>query len=798
MDISFETSYLRYVVGTDGMNKSFEDKQTRKNYLNPDPAVPSYFMTITPQGNGKPVHSKCLQYQEAKSNLHVDFETPGLWATLHVEHNPSDLYLTFELTELSDPGVDSIEFGPLFLLTNEIGLTLANARTSDFAGALLALNLCTRTDCWPNPKGALLRAGADRSVGLVGAKFAMFGCPPDQILALVALIEKDNKPPLPYPLLDGIWAKESPEVKTSYLFVDLTISNYTEIIDYATQGGFRYIMVRDWIWNSGDYSVNTTYFPDGPTDLKMVSTAVHQAGLKLGMHGDGMFIGKSSSWVNPLPEKGILMYPGLERELAKDIYPGDTSIPTTTSPITPSIDYQCGYLPPGVQSEGTRYTELRGYHLRIEDEIIPYTDLSSSGFTTPPVKSPHPAGTKINNFAEYFISPYVYYLPDPTDPFYDKMVNKLAEAIEMFTFDMIYPDGLGEPLLINPWPVGLLPSWYLANLMVSKLYKAVQEAVQQRPFLYVRTPQCCHLPTPDQTDPTGMKVKYACTDYPWHVLSRSNTIDYLKPENLNGAQVTTALIIKHFDGIRLPGASYAKRDLDPIEFGWIGFFGGDHPLKGCDSTRPREINYAWAKAPAYGAAMSLETTYDALKSNGRTAEILCIISQWEKVRLSIYFSETVREQLKTPQQEFILEGTSGKDWKVLPVKYENNGDNGSPNNWTFVGTDSWTFDNPYDEQPVFISIDASIAPVSIINPTISLNGNSLTFMVHLEPGWYLEYSATGVLQVFDKNGLTQPATPPVGSQLLARQGPNEVKFSSVGPFNPAFRITLGTQGKPLN
>ncbi|HEX8933877.1 MAG TPA: hypothetical protein VF788_06735, partial [Pseudonocardiaceae bacterium] len=121
-----------------------------------------------------------------------------------------------------------------------------------------------------------------------------------------------------------------------------------------------------------------------------------------------------------------------------------------------------------------------------------------------------------------------------------------------------------------------------------------------------------------------------------------------------------------------------------------------------DATRPREIEYAWAKALAYGAAMSLETHYDDLRGNGRTTEILSLIRRWEELRLSNYFSDTVRDQLKVLGKEFTLKPSTEGNWKVLPITYHEN-----------KGGNDWTFHNPYATQHAFISIDTgpSAAPI---------------------------------------------------------------------------------------
>ena len=121
------------------------------------------------------------------------------------------------------------------------------------------------------------------------------------------------------------------------------------------------------------------------------------------------------------------------------------------------------------------------------------------------------------------------------------------------------------------------------------------------------------------------------SNFSWHVFSRGNTTDFVHTG-----------IIDHFDRVSLAGAARCADDLQPFEFGWFGYF--THSLAG-NASRPREMEYAWCKALAHGAAMSLETNKAALDANGRTGEILARIKKWEKLKLADYFPETIKKQL---------------------------------------------------------------------------------------------------------------------------------------------------------
>ena len=168
----------------------------------------------------------------------------------------------------------------------------------------------------------------------------------------------------------------------------------------------------------------------------------------------------------------------------------------------------------------------------------------------------------------------------------------------------------------------------------------------------------------------------------------------------------------------MANSAYSIADLQPFEFGWFGYF--THSLAG-DATRPREMEYAWCKALAYGAAMSLETTKAALDANGRTREIFARIRNWEELKLNGYFPEGIREQLKVPGHEFVLDRISDGAWEILPIIY-------GPEHYVAKvdgSENAWTFNNPYPDQPLSVFIDAK--------PHLTEYGDSANTIL-LEPG----------------------------------------------------------------
>jgi hypothetical protein len=87
-------------------------------------------------------------------------------------------------------------------------------------------------------------------------------------------------------------------------------------------------------------------------------------------------------------------------------------------------------------------------------------------------------------------------------------------------------------------------------------------------------------------------------------------------------------------------------------------------------------------------------------------------------------------------------------------------------------------------------------PRPLENPTLRINGQTVTFPARLETDWYLEFSGSGKARIFDPNGFTKAEVAPGGPvpvPLLLR-GTNRIAFEHRGA--PA-KVTISTRGKPL-
>ena len=693
--IVFETDHVTYMVGSDGLNKAFIDKRSGRNHLDDTAAVP--FMFVEKDGKWSP--STAVEW--LGGFLRVTFADTGVWAKVHARGLGN--YLTLEVTAVSGQGVSEIHLVRVPLdITQTIGSSLAHCRDESYAAAIIPLNIETHCYVAPlkrvvagQPPPAMVYGGARGHVGprdgqhpvliahadhrlrLDGAKVAVLGCPTNKLLDIIEQIEIENG--LPHPTIDGVWARRSPEQMKSLLYTDISEQTADAVIAYAKAGGFATIHINRPVWcaSNGTYLINRKNFPNGEAGLKAVSRKIHAAGLKFGMHNWDMVIHKHDPLVRPVPAQGFLMYPDRRRMLAANIGPADTFIPTKTSPN-------------GLLSKGDKAVHY-GRDLRIGDEIIVYGDLKRTepyGFTGcirgahGTVSAAHTAGAAIDNFAEFYWS---YYKPDVRSELFDRIMRAEAALLDRFEVDYYYPDGSGENT--NQYPP-VLPDWYVRGL----------SAVKRGHY-------------------TRREVRFAhgaVSNFAWHVLTQGNHSDCVQ----NGVR-------QHFNRSLVESAHY-RANLQPFDLGWFGYF--THNLTG-PATRPREMAYAWCKALAYGAPISLSTDKNRLDGNGRTAEILAMIRNWEELKVAGYFPEHIRKQLQQPNHEFALEQTGGDAWQVRPVSY-------APDKYV-ANVDGkqnvWSFRSEHLSQPLRVVIEPM--------PELSAHGDPRN-VVLIKPG-PLKLATTG-------------------------------------------------------
>lgn len=448
--------------------------------------------------------------------------------------------------------------------------------------------------------------------GMDNQRVAFIAVPTGRFLNSLEEIEREYR--LPSPRLDGYWAKASPYVHTNYLFIDLSESNIDEVIRYATLGGFQYILVycSSWASSFGSYPINRKNFPRGEESLKAAIDKCHAAGLKVGMHMMTSLVSKADPLVRPIPDRRLLKEG--ESTLAHDLGEADRDLVTTTDLCTSSPEY--------------RHHSLvgEGIDIRIDNEIIRCRHVGGLDAKTladctrafAGTKSAfHKAGTRVQRLVQRYGS----YLVDLKTSLKNELADRIAGLINRCGFDMIYFDG-GEANNANG------PGWY----WISQQQMSVWDRVQREILV----------------QGSGM------THWTWHIFSRATCDDF------------AALASKEYlDHHKIKNAwYYLTRNLMPAELGWWGLLVDTYDHL---ATLPDEIEHLGVRMLALGSPVSVETTLQVLKKNGRTEKILGLLSAVNHLRLSRTLTQERRDKLRTGAWRIIADKSEPR---FHPSSYE--------------------------------------------------------------------------------------------------------------------------------
>jgi hypothetical protein len=575
----FETGMARLVIGSDGVANSLIEKQNEKEQLR---AGRLPFATVRKGGQLFPASAV-----ERRADLfHVMFGTSDVSADYRIAASAE--YLVVELVGVQGDGIEEIRLVQLDTPLANLGRLLSVRWDNEFAICLMALT--NQVDS--TIAGSITSASVYPGFSMQGQRVAIIAAPTPRFLEVVRKVERDFQ--LPSPTIGGTWAKLSKDVRTSYLFTDLSEANADETIRYAKMGGLRYILIYSDTWSAslGSYPINPKSFPHGEAGLKSVIERCHAAGLKVGMHMLTSFVGKNDPLVRPKPDPGLLK--DGEAVLATGVSESSTELKAISPLALAGSPIQTG-----------------SSDIVIDDEIIHCDQIIGTKFVgcargfagTRP--GSHKAGAELQNLD---VRSGGYYMADPKSPLERVISNRIAGVINRAGFDMIYLDG-GGVMNANR------PAWYWEETQPLQIWE------QSKHDLLVQ----------------GGGI----SNWAWHIVSRGTCDDY------------AAVAVKQYlDYHKIADAwRFYHNNFLPAELGWVGFLqdAPDHP-----ATTPDELEYYAVRMLALDSAVSLETRSSALRANGRTEEMLKLLGKYEQLRLSGSVPKTVREQLA--QGEWHLTG----------------------------------------------------------------------------------------------------------------------------------------------
>lgn len=136
--------------------------------------------------------------------------------------------------------------------------------------------------------------------GVVGSKIALFGCPADRALDVIAKIELDEG--LPHPVIDGEWAKKSAKATASYLIIGFSEENLDQAIELTKKAGLEYLYHGDPFDTWGHFKLNEKAFPDNWESMRRCVQRAEEEGIRLGVHTLSNFISTNDPYVSPVPD----------------------------------------------------------------------------------------------------------------------------------------------------------------------------------------------------------------------------------------------------------------------------------------------------------------------------------------------------------------------------------------------------------------------------------------------------------------------------------------------------------------
>jgi hypothetical protein len=148
----------------------------------------------------------------------------------------------------------------------------------------------------------------------------------------------------------------------------------------------------------------------------------------------------------------------------------------------------------------------------------------------------------------------------------------------------------------------------------------------------------------------------------------------------------------------------AKKWFLPTNLGWWCIF--DWTPKDRVRTFPDDVEYLMCKSLASDSSLSWLMGFDPEKfsTSYNQKKLASLVKQYEELRLSNYFPESVKRKLAQPGQDFTLESAGGGQWQLRPVRYDKH---------KIAGVDGqsniWKTQNPYGPQPIKLRIEAMLS-----------------------------------------------------------------------------------------
>ena len=680
--IILENRHFRYEIDNTGNNLHFVDKKSGKDYL--DQSKKSVCATIIKDK----IEYNVTSVSRKGNRLLFKFSEAGVEAVIKVRRDSESITLT----------VSEFEGEAESLTFLNIPLLLEGMPYEPFAACALSMNLFTRVRELPALQSNLW-ASCYSKFSITGAEVTVIGVPQKEILPVIRKVMSGAEN-VPYSDKGGAWAQLNKEGYGSYLmnFGTLTEGTVDEWIKMCKSLGFNQVDNHGGgdFFRFGDFELNRDKWPDGWDSFKKINEKLHEAGISVIFHTYAFFIDKNTKYVTPLPSKDLGYFKTFT--LARPVSISDTEI--TVNESTQNISMITGFF---VRNSRT---------LRIGEELIEYDDVTRSApykFTgcrrgaNKTAISTHAVSDSAFHLREMFGR----FVPGPETELFHEIAAHTAEIVSDCGFDGIYFDAIDGSDILG----GEEYFWYYGTKFIFEVARNLKK-------------------------PVGMEMSSMAHHW-WHYRSRWQAWDrpvrgYKRFIDIHSAAIKTGRLfypatIKsnenehglwrgHYPLISKYASAENGGLLLPLHFGWWGNQTWNPPQ--VEPTFMDDIEYLCCKMLGNNAGLSMLGGADAatLEANPLFKRITDKIKQYEELRHSDYFSDSIRSLLRVAGKEFTLIQDQEGKWNLKPVDYNKHKVEGIDH-----PSSKWKTVNEFEKQAIKIRIE----PLMAIKRSNDISGTTL-------------------------------------------------------------------------
>lgn len=767
--VTFTTREAVFAIDDRGSLERIVRRADGRNFLAPGQPAPLLALRV----EGRMHAPTGRSWDATRHRLTLDYA--DLQATVELAVQIKDTHVTFETLAVTSPQrLELIVWGPYPTTIGEtIGEVIGVVRDTEFAVGIQSLNLKTLGG-YPNHEhdiepdyvaddtgryedlpeelkkdqlfrgdtarrtdfGSVLQAycrnrdqervianwGHERYVapafadgGVVGSRIALFGVAEGRALETLGAIERAEG--LPHPMLDGVWAKQSPKANASYLIVDFSEATLEQAVEMTRKAGLEWLYHSSPFETWGHFRLKPDLFPQGWDGLKDCVERARARGVRLGFHTLSNFITPNDPYVTPLPDPRL------------------ASIGTTTlTTAVTSNQVEIAVADPEFFRKETALNTVR-----IGTELIRYRAVSDTApwrllecqrgaWGTRPTA--HAGGEAVAKLMDHG---YNVFLTDAD--LTQEVARRLADLGNHTGTLQISLDGLE-----GAWSTGM--GQYGRTLFAQSWYQHLRPEFRGQ--------------INDASNPGH---------YNWHSYTRMN---WGEPWYAGFRESQTLY--------RFKNQLHFARNLMPRMLGWFALR-ADTSLEDAQWLLARSAGFDAGFALAASLASTAQLQADpaaaeTARTYGAVPAILEAIRHWETARLADAFPPAVRAALRDNDREFHLQPAGDRQWDLFEVHLER---------LTLDAATSTTgvlrLRRPPEAQPLqWILRSGSKQPVTGL--TLTLNGRPMVALadVTLPPNGSLAYRG-GAEAIVSDAAWKEIARVPVHREVLSEVGATQVSLS---------------------